>query len=121
MGKKWKAIEPGVWKPEEEGDSIEGVLIGIEPKDEEKSAKYHIENQNGRFFIWGSAILDDRMRYVKVGEEVRITYHGKGKTHKKQDLNYFSVEVAEYDNDDSKDSDVEVESAKESVPEETVQ
>ena len=49
MGKKWKTIEPGVWKPEKEGDSIEGVLVNKVPKDETAgfSARYYIENKGG--------------------------------------------------------------------------
>jgi hypothetical protein len=32
----WKTIEPGVWKAGAEGDSITGVLVAKEQKDEQK-------------------------------------------------------------------------------------
>lgn len=74
-----------------------GVLIGKEPKEENSglSARYYIENSNGRFFVWGSAVLDDRMQYVKIGQKIRITFEGKTKNKRNQDVNLFKVEVAE--------------------------
>jgi len=94
---KWKTIEPGVWRPEGEGDCIMGVLIGKEPKEENSglSARYYLENSNGMFFVWGSAVLDDRMQYVKIGQKIRITFEGKTKNKRNQDVNLFKVEVAE--------------------------
>ena len=93
----WKTIEPGVWKPEEEGDHIIGVLVNKEPKDEQAgvSARYYLENKEGMSFVWGCAVLDNRMQYVKVGDMVRITYEGKTKNKRNQDVNLFKVEVAD--------------------------
>ena len=45
-------------------------------------------------FVWGSAVLDDRMSYVKVGDKVRITYEGETTNKRNQRLNLFKVEVA---------------------------
>ncbi|GEM_PF-1109032 len=93
----WKTIEPSVWKPGKSGDNIIGVLVNKEPKDEDSgmSAKYYIENEQGTFFAWGSAILDDRMQYVKIGQKIRITFEGKTKNKRGQDVNLFRVEVSE--------------------------
>ena len=94
---EWKSIEPGVWRPEKDGDQIIGILVNKEPKDEVNgmSAKYYIENEKGIFFVWGSTVLDDRMQYVKVGQKTRITYKGKTKNKRGQDVNLFRVEVTE--------------------------
>jgi hypothetical protein len=94
---EWKTIEPGVWKPEQKGDHIIGVLVNKTPKDEQSglSARYYIENENGTFFLWGSAVIDDRMQYVKVGQKVRITFEGKTKNKRNQDVNLYTVEVAD--------------------------
>ena len=93
---EWKTIEPGVWKPEKEGDNIIGILVNKEPKDENTgmSARYYIENENGTFFIWGSTVLDDRMQYVKTGQKIRVTYEGKTKNKRGQDVNLFRVDVS---------------------------
>ena len=94
---QWKTIQPTVWKPEKSGDNIIGVLVSKEAKDEITgiSAKYHIENSTGTFFVWGSAVLDDRMQYAKIGQKVRITYEGKTKNKRGQDVNLFRVDVAQ--------------------------
>lgn len=94
---KWKTIEPGVWKPEKEGENIIGVLVNKEPKDEKTglSARYYLETDKGMFFVWGTAVLEDRMQYVKVGDKVRITFQGKTKNKRNQDVNLFNVEVSE--------------------------
>ena len=94
---KWKTIEPGVWKPEKEGDNIIGVLINKEPKDEQSglSARYYLENQEGTFFVWGCAVIDDRMQYAKIGQKVRVTFEGKTKNKRNQDVNLYKVEVSD--------------------------
>ena len=47
------------------------------------------------FFVWGTAVLDDRMKYVKIGQKVRITFGGKTTNKRGQTVNLFKVEVAE--------------------------
>ncbi|MFO8240039.1 MAG: hypothetical protein R6T90_03460 [Dissulfuribacterales bacterium] len=93
---EWQTIEPGIWKPETEGDLIAGVLVNKEPRDEAAgtSARYYIENQDGMFLVWGSAVIDDRMQYVKIGQKMRITFEGHTKNKKNQQVNLFKVEVA---------------------------
>ena len=94
---EWKTIEPGVWKPEKESEQITGVLVSKEPKDEITglSARYYLETKAGMFFVWGTAVLDDRMKYVKIGHKVRITFEGKTTNKRGQTVNLFKVEVAE--------------------------
>ena len=104
---KWKNIEPGAWKPVKTGDHIIGILVNKEPKDETSglSARYYLENQEGMFFVWGCAVLDDRMQYVKVGSKVRITYEGETTNKRNQKVNLYKVDVAEtenHENDETK-------------------
>jgi hypothetical protein len=101
MAKKYKEIETKVWKAENEGDQIEGVLIGKEAKTEDVGAKYTIENKEGAFLVWGSAILDDKMQQVKVGDELRITFDGQKDLGKKKKLNLYKVEVVETDEEET--------------------
>ena len=106
---KWKTIEPNVWKPEQKGDHIIGVLVNKEPKDENSgfSARYYLENQEGTFFVWGCAVLDDRMQYAKVGEKIKITYEGGTTNKRNQKVNLYRVDVAVDESDDvvSKEDD----------------
>ena len=39
--------------------------------------------------------IDDSMQYVKIGQKIRITFEGKTKNKRNQDVNLFKVEVAE--------------------------
>lgn len=104
---KWKTIEPGVWKPEKEGDNIIGVLINKAPKDEQSglSARYYLENQEGTFFVWGCAVIDDRRQYAKIGQKVRITFEGKIKNKRNQDVNLYKVEVSDTQTENSESED----------------
>ncbi|EFK09985.1 conserved hypothetical protein [delta proteobacterium NaphS2] len=93
---EWKTIEPGVWKPEKENQQITGILVSKEPKNEKTglSARYYLDTRDGMFFVWGTAVLDDRMQYAKIGDKVRITYGGKTTNKLNQMVNLFKVEVA---------------------------
>ena len=91
---EWSTVEPGVWKPEKDGDSIEGKLvtkkrdIGIN-----NSKAYYIEKADGTTWMcWGSTVLDDRMEFVDVNEMVRITYKGTQPNSRGQDTKIFKVE-----------------------------
>lgn len=117
--KVWKEVESNVWKPENEEDQIEGVLIQKQPRTEELSPRYTIENKEGQFLVWGSAIIADKVEPLEVGTEIRITFEGIKKLGGGKTLNQFKVEVAEtQEADDSEkktaeeseeDVDVEIE------------
>lgn len=90
---EWKTVEPNVWKPEKENDSIEGVLVRVVPKSSDVSARYYLENKEGTHLVWGSAVLDDRMSTISEGTLLRITFKGKQKNNRKQDVKIFKVEM----------------------------
>ncbi len=94
---EWKTIEPKMWKPAKDGDSIEGVLVNKEPADKsrELSARYKVENQDGIFLVWGCTTLDDRLQHVNVGDKVRITFVEKKNIDKGKTLNSYKVEKEE--------------------------
>jgi len=74
-----KEINPELWTYEKEGDSIEGVLVGKEDNvGANNSWMYNIETPDGVINVWGSAVLDARMKFVKIGQKVFITYKGLG-------------------------------------------
>jgi hypothetical protein len=102
-----EVAQPGIWKPENEGDKIEGTLIRREADvGENHSNLYTIEQGNGEIVnVWGSVVLDSRMALVKVGSLIRITYKGLGeRSGGKNAPKLFSVEV-----DDGQDPAVQVE------------
>ena len=91
----WETIEPGIWKPEKEGDTIEGVLIGKEAdRGSFGSYIYNIETVAGQHLgVWGSTVLDDRMKYVPVGSRIRIVFKGIERNAKGQPIKIFAVQV----------------------------
>ena len=90
----WQEVQPGVWKPEVEDDSISGVLVAKREKvGTNESNAYDIEcGPDKLFMVWGSAVLDDRMNFVNVGDKVRITYKGKQQNKKGQEVKIYKVE-----------------------------
>lgn len=77
----WKESTGNTWKPEEKGDSIEGLLVDIESGvGQNNSMLYTVEEKESgeSLSVWGSTILDQRMKGIKVGEEVKIVFNGLG-------------------------------------------
>lgn len=92
----YKEIEPTIWKPENANDFIEGILVRTqEDVGENKSMLYGLETPEGVRSIWGSAVLDERMAFVKVGDKVKITFKGLAKEKKsgRNPAKIFKVEV----------------------------
>ncbi len=72
-------INPTVWKCEKDGDFIEGFVLNKEDNiGENKSWLYSIETPEGVKSVWGSAVLDTRMAFVKIGDKIKITFKGLG-------------------------------------------
>ena len=91
----FKEVESNTWQPENPDDFLEGVLIKAEHEvGAHKTKLYHLEANGENISVWGSAVLDSKMMFVKAGEKVRITYLGLGE--KKAGVNppkLFKVEV----------------------------
>lgn len=91
---EWKEVKrdeekfekPNLWEPEAIGETLQGIYIELEENvGQFKSNLYTIKTLEGEMKIWGSKVLDELMRKVDLGIEVRITYNGKqpSKTGKK--------------------------------------
>ena len=92
--KKVEAPKSLPWKPEKDGDLIEGALVQVRHDvGPNKSIVYTIENKNGRFDFFGSTVLDDLMRSVEVGDIIQVKYRGMRK-------NYHVFEVFKDDGED---------------------
>ena len=93
---EYEEINPAIWKPEKEGDSIEGTLVSKETMGSYESNAYNIQNTEGRFLVWGSAVLDQRMQYVEIGERVKIEFKRTELNDKKQKLKIYKVYKAKH-------------------------
>jgi len=91
----FEEINPGIWTPEKEGDSLEGIFIKAEHDIGPQNSKlYHIEVEEKPISIWGCTILDQKMVWVKTGDKLKVTYLGLGdKQPGKNQTKLFKVEV----------------------------
>ena len=89
----FKKIEPKIWKPEKEGDCIEGILVerGQNPSYENTQIYCLSISPEIQITVYGTTILDDRMRYIKIGNKVKIVFQGIIKNKKNQDTKSFDV------------------------------
>lgn len=81
MTQDWKENTGNNWKPEKKDDEITGILVDVEHEvGKNGSTMYTVEQSSTHenIGIWGSAVLDSRMKGINVGEEVRIVYKGLG-------------------------------------------
>ena len=104
----WTKVEPETekeqtpaWKPEKEGDTIEGVLM------EKKTGVGQHKSNLYTFFldgddvadtevvVWGGAVLDSRLKNVEIETKVKIEYLGEkeGKNGKYKDYDVFTEEA----------------------------
>lgn len=103
MSKEWKKVELSpTWNKKnedgtfaiEKGDSIEGELVGVEsevgPND---SHMYSIKTKEGIISVWGSTVLDTRLKNISIGEEVKIEYQGQVDSEKTKGRRYHNYEV----------------------------
>jgi len=91
----YKEINPEMWVYDKDGDFIEGILVKKEDEvGENKSWLYSIETPEGVKNVWGSAVLDTRMAFVKVGSKIKITFKGLGESKAGRNApKIFKVEV----------------------------
>ncbi len=80
----WKKLSIA-WIPEKEGDEISGKLVRIDQEvGENKSMVYSLETENAIRGVWGSTVLDEKMKFFSVGAYVKIVFLGKKEGSKKE-------------------------------------
>ena len=85
-----KLISP--WIPEKEGDEIEGKLIRIEENvGTNESMQYTLETEDSIRGVWGSTVLDEKLKIFEVGDDVKIVFLGKKKGSKVAEYKDFDV------------------------------
>lgn len=96
MAKKWKKIEMSpTWNFEEEKE-----LVGVYKGKEEDvgpngSNLYHFEKEdNSNIAVWGNTALDQKLKYLEPGVEVKMVYLGLA-TSEKSGREYHNFEIYE--------------------------
>ena len=80
----WKKVEMSPSHDFEKEKEVEGVLTNVQQDvGPNASTLYELEKTNGEnIAIWGSTVLDSRMKNVKIGEELKIKFLGLAKESK---------------------------------------
>lgn len=76
----WKIVEDkaGSTHNFEENKEIRGILFNVKNSvGPNNSTMYEIEVGEDIVSVWGASVLDQKMKQVEVGDEVKITYNGK--------------------------------------------
>lgn len=92
--REWRSVDPEVWKPLKDGDSIEGVYVHREEKRGTSGAYFLETKTKGKVLIWGSVVLDEQMLFVKLGDFIKIEYKGTTKNKKQQDVKLFKLYIS---------------------------
>jgi len=71
---EYEEIKSKVFSFEKVGDSIEGELIDV--SEGKFGMDYVIQKDNEDYTIFGTAVLRNKMKSVKIGEKVKITFLG---------------------------------------------
>ncbi len=81
----WRKVEMSPSHDFEKEKELEGILIGVQTDvGPNSSTLYEIEKRdNTNTAVWGSTVLDSRMKNVKIGEEIKIVYTGVAKEAKR--------------------------------------
>ncbi len=100
----YKLVEPKTWKYENDGDTIEGILIKAEPSYNYNNKVYTLRTDIGLQIVFGTTVLDDKMGLVTNGAKIKIVYKGTKESEKgKNPMKMFEVYLDEDDVKDVKD------------------
>ena len=94
----WKKVEIGnTWKYKEEGEGAEFIGIYMsrdEHVGENDSIVYNFRIAEGDIIgVWGSTVLDVRLKNLQIGEEVKIVYLGLVPSEKRKGKSFHNFEV----------------------------
>ncbi len=101
---EWSEIKGGgkVFFFEKEGDALEGKLVDVRSGvGENNSTMYDLQGTHELWSVWGSTVLDGKMKRVNIGESVRIVFLGEKQSEKRKGRTYkdFQVFVKEPENE----------------------
>ena len=86
-------VEPKIFKFINPGDKIEGILSSIEDSSSYKTKVYKIQNQEGFYTVFGSAVLDSLINNNMINNQIIIMFDGIKKNPKigQNDIKLFRV------------------------------
>jgi len=95
--KKYEDVEAQFWNYENKGDFVAGIYLSNQSEvGENKSMVYNLEQPDGKIIsIWGSKVLDTKMKLLKISDDVKIIYLGLVKAEgKNREYKNFQIQKA---------------------------
>lgn len=94
MEKTYEDIEAEFWSPEKENDAVVGIYLSSEDNvGENKSKVYNLEMPNQKIIsVWGSVVLDSKMKLIRFGDDIRIVYLGKVKPSQGREYKDYKIQ-----------------------------
>lgn len=93
---EWKKV--GIlWSPQKEGDEVSGKFLGCIASDGEfESNILIIQTDKEIANVYGSTVLDDKLKHgmVKEGDYIKIVFKGKQKSEKGKEYKDFEMYVS---------------------------
>ena len=94
--KNYKDVEQEFWSFENEEDSISGIYVSKQENvGENHSIIYNIETPEGIKSVWGCTVLDNKMKLLGIGDDIKIVFLGKVKPEKGREYKDFKIQEAE--------------------------
>lgn len=92
---EWEKVEATPSWDFEKNKELIGVLVGKEENvGRNQSMLYHVERPNGdKVSVWGSTVLDSRLKFVDLGREVKIVFKGRKEGNAPQPYKDFDIFV----------------------------
>jgi len=95
--KPMKKVEAKIFKFENEGDKINGILVSREKSSNYNNMVYKIKTEENVFTVFGTVVLDDQLSTIKDNTLIEIVFDGLKENPKKgqNSIKLFSVYYAE--------------------------
>ena len=95
---EWKKVDVGnTWNYKEEGKDAEFIGVYLSKDEhigENDSIVYNFKTADGDVVgVWGSTVLDVRLKNLEVGEEVKIVYLGLEPSEKRKGKSFHNFSV----------------------------
>ena len=89
----WKKIEDKIFKFDQVGDEIEGILISAEDSRNYNNKVYKLDKDGESSIVFGTVVLDTLMIGIPIGTKIKISLTGfKANKNKGQsDIKLFDV------------------------------
>ena len=94
--KTYKDVDEEFWNYENPDDFITGIYLGMRSEvGENKANLYNFRTATGVISIWGSTVLDTKLPFLEVNDDIKIIYLGEKTGSGSRKYKDFKIQKAE--------------------------